>query len=402
MIMGTGAQGSTIAKRMQEEPSVEEIVCADYDMRAAEELEKSLSKATAVQVDAREVANIVAAAKGCELIINGLPPEFNMRVMDAALEVGASYLDMASAADENDDWINGVRIQLARDEAFKKAGLTALINCGSAPGIANVITREACELLDSVDTIDINVYEGVWTTRFIPFWWSPETAFQDMADEPVVYENGKFKIVPPFNRPEWVDFRGLGKRLMCDHHHEETATMGLLADEYLKGAQNIYFRYGGPGCDLAKRFWEMGLLSSEPVEVDGVEVVPMRLISKLTPPAPKYEKEIKEVIDAGIDVEEGVFLVRVDGIKDGEKVRVDSYVNVPGLRESFERAGISHEAYLTGQCAWIFTKMLIKGEVGQKGVLPPEVLEADARAYFLKEAAALDITVDQYIERRLS
>jgi len=402
MIMGAGAQGSTIAKRMQEESSIEKIVCADYDMRAAEELEKSLSKAKAIQVDAREVVNIVAAAKGCELIVNGLPPEFNMRVMDAALEAGASYLDMASAADENDDWINGVRIQLARDEAFKKAGLTALINCGSAPGIANVITREACEQLDSVDTIDINVYEGVWTTRFIPFWWSPETAFQDMADEPVVYENGKFKIVPPFNRPEWVDFRGLGKRLMCDHHHEETATMGLLADQYLKGAQNIYFRYGGPGCDLAKRFWEMGLLSSKPVEVDGVEVVPMRLISKLTPPAPKYEKEIKEVIDAGIDIEEGAFLVRVDGLKDGEKVRIDSYVNVPGLRESFERAGISHEAYLTGQCAWLFTKMLIKGEVSQKGVFPPEVLEADSRAYFLDEAAKLDITVDQYVERRLA
>jgi saccharopine dehydrogenase-like NADP-dependent oxidoreductase len=402
MILGTGAQGSTIAKRMQEEPSVKEIVCADYDMRAAQELEGSLSKAKAVQIDARRVGDIVAAAKGCELIVNGLPPNFNMRVMDAALEAGASYLDMASCADENDDWINGVRIQLARDASFKKAGLTALINCGSAPGIANVVTREACEQLDSVDTIDINVYEGVWTTRFIPFWWSPETAFQDMADEPVVYEKGKFKVVPPFNRPEWVDFRGLGKRLMCDHHHEETATMGLLANQYLKGAQNIYFRYGGPGCDLAKRFWEMGLLSPKPVEVDGVEVVPMRLISKLTPPAPKYSKEIKEVIDAGIELEEGAFLIRVDGLKDGEKVRVDSYVNVPGLRESFKRAGISHEAYLTGQCAWLFTKMLIKGEVSQTGVFPPEVLEAEARAYFLKEAAKLDITVDQYIERRLA
>ena len=39
----------------------------------------------------------------------------------------------------------------------------------------------------------------------------------------------------------------LGKRLMCDHHHEEAVTMGLLADQHLKGAQNIYFRYGGPG-----------------------------------------------------------------------------------------------------------------------------------------------------------
>ena len=313
----------------------------------------------------------------------------------------ANYLDMASFADENDDWINGVRLTLAKGEAFEKAGLTALIDCGSAPGIANVVTREACDLFDSVETIDINVYEGIWTNRFIPFWWSPDTAFQDMADEPVVYENGQFKTVPPFNRPEWVDFRGLGKRLMCDHHHEETATMGLLADEYLKGAQNIYFRYGGPGCDLAKHFWDMGLLSSEPVEVDGTEIVPMRLINKLAPPAPKYEKEIQEAIDSGLKMEEGVMLIRVDGIKDGEKVRVDSYVNTPGLLESFEKARISHEAYFTGQCGWLFTKMLIKGEVTQKGVFPPEVLEAKPRAYFLEEAAKLDITVDQYIERRL-
>ncbi len=401
MIMGTGAQGSTIAKRMQAESGVEEIVCADYDTRAAEALEKSLPKAKAVRVDAREVANIAAAAKGCELIVNGLPPSFNMRVMDAALQARAGYLDMASCADANDDWINGVRIQLARDAEFKKAGLTALIGCGSAPGVANVVAREACEQLDSVDTIEINVYEGVWTTRFIPFWWSPDTAFQDMADPPVNYENGKFKLVPPFNRPAWVDFRGLGKRLMCDHHHEETATMGLLADKYLKGAKNIYFRYGGPGCDLAKRFWEMGLLSSEPLEVDGVKIVPMRLISKLAPPAPKYEQEIREVIDAGIEVEEGVFLVRVDGLKDGEKLRVDNYVNVPGLRESFAKARISHESYFTGQSASLFVKMLVNGKVSQKGVFPPEVLEADSRAYFLKEAAKLDITVDQYIERRL-
>ncbi len=52
MVMGAGAQGSTIAKRMQEEPSLEEIICADYDMRAAQELERSLSKAKDVKVDA--------------------------------------------------------------------------------------------------------------------------------------------------------------------------------------------------------------------------------------------------------------------------------------------------------------------------------------------------------------
>ena len=62
---------------------------------------------------------------------------------------------------------------------------------------------------------------------------------------------------------------------------------------------------------------------------------------------------------------------------------------------------MSHESYLTGGCASLFVKMLVNGNVTQKGVFPPEVLDADARAYFLKEAAKLDLTVDRYVERRL-
>jgi saccharopine dehydrogenase-like NADP-dependent oxidoreductase len=64
-ITGSGARGSTIAARLQEEPGVEEIVCADYDLRAARELEENLSKARAVAVDATKLDEIVSAAKGC-------------------------------------------------------------------------------------------------------------------------------------------------------------------------------------------------------------------------------------------------------------------------------------------------------------------------------------------------
>jgi saccharopine dehydrogenase-like NADP-dependent oxidoreductase len=401
MVMGTGAQGSTIAKRMQEEPDVEEIICADYDPRAALELEKSLSKAKAVKVDASAVADVVKAAQGSELIVNGLPPEFNMRVMDAALEVGACYQDMASGPVENEDFVDAVRKQLARDREFKDAGLSGLTNTGSAPGVANVVTREAVDEFDNVDSIAILVYEGIWTKRFIPFWWSPDTAFGDMAAEPVIYRNGKFESVAPFNDPVMVEFRGLGVRRMYDHEHEEPVTMGLMADKYLKGVKNVSFRYGGPACELAKSLNDMGLLSRQPVELGGAQVVPMQLISKLTPPAPKYREEIQEVIDEGLELEEGAFLVRVDGKKDGEDLRIDTYVNVPGLRESFQKAGISHESYYTGQGASLFTKMFVHGKIDLKGVFPPEAFDADARAYYLREAAKLDITVDQIVQRRL-
>jgi len=400
MIMGSGAQGSTIAARLQEEPGIEEIVCADYDLRAAQELEKTLGKARAVQVNAKNLAEIVEAAEGCDLIVNGLPPDFNMRVMDACVAVGASYLDMASG-NEEDPFVDAMQAQLDRDREFADAGLTALMCCGPAPGIGNLITREATDKFDSVDTIDILVFEGVWTTHFIPFWWSPETAFGDMVAQPVVYKNGKHELVAPFNNPEWVDFAGLGRRRMYDHHHEEPVSMGLLADQYLKGAKNINFRYGGPGCDVAKSFYDMGLLSDEPVDVNGQKVIPIDLINMLTPPAPKYRDELEKVLEGGIESDEGIFLVRVDGKMAGKDVRIDSYLGAPGLKDSIEKAGLSHESYLTGQSAYLFTKMLVLGKIDQKGMFPPEALDAPARAYYLEEAAKFELTVDEVIERRL-
>ena len=51
MILGTGAQGSTIAMRLDEEPNVARIICADYNLEAAQRLEQKLTKATAVKVD---------------------------------------------------------------------------------------------------------------------------------------------------------------------------------------------------------------------------------------------------------------------------------------------------------------------------------------------------------------
>ena len=100
IVIGVGAQGSTIAKRMNDHPEVSEIICADYDSKAAEALSSSLSKARALQLDASDVNNVIRAAKGCDLIVNGLPLDFNLLVMEAALAVNASYFDMAGPMED--------------------------------------------------------------------------------------------------------------------------------------------------------------------------------------------------------------------------------------------------------------------------------------------------------------
>ncbi len=401
LVLGVGAQGSTIAKRLQDESAVEEIICADYDFAAADDLEKSLSKAKALRVDARNSDEIVKAAEGCGLIVNGLAPDFNMRVMDGALAVGAHYQDLASGPVSDIGFVEAVKRQLARNDEFKKAGLACLTNTGSAPGIANVVTREAVEKLDSCDRIEISVYDGIWSKKFIPFWWSPETAFGDMAAEPIIYRNGEFVRVPPFNNPEMVEFHGLGVRRMTDHEHEEPVTMGLLADKVLKGVKEVAFRYGGPGLELAESLYKMGLLSEEPIDAKGTKIVPMDIVSALTPPAPKYPHEIEAVLKEGMVSEEGAFRVRVEGEAGGRKLRIDCYIGGPGLTEAFEKAKITHESYLTGQSAFLFTKMFVNGKIGLTGVFPPEMFDTEMRRYYLTEAAKLDITVDEYVETRL-
>lgn len=403
IVIGVGAQGSTIAKRMNDHPGISEIICADYDSKAAQELSNSLEKAKALKLDARDVNNVIRATEGCDLIVNGLPLEYNLTVMEAALAANASYVDMAGPM-ESIGFVESYKLIFSEwHKKFEEKGLTALAGCGSSPGLANVLARESVDKMDTCDTIGIYVYEGMWTERFTPFWWSPEVAFGDMAFKTFRYENGSHITDKPFSRPVMMKLKGIERKVrMVDHEHDEPVTMGLLADKVLKGVKNVDFKYGGSGVELAEVLYKMGLLSTETVTVKDTRIVPMDLVLKLCPPAPKYSEEIKAIIDEGVILEEGAFLVRVDGHKEGSPVRIDGYVNAPGLVESFEKAGLSHEAYLTGQCASVFVKLLVDDVFVEKGLFAPEQLHAASRHYYFQELAKLGVTVDEIIERKLS
>jgi saccharopine dehydrogenase-like NADP-dependent oxidoreductase len=398
VVVGVGAQGSTIAKHMDEHPDISEIICADYDIKAAEELKNTLTKVKALQLDARDGKRVAQVAEGCDLIVNGLPLEFNLIIMQAALAVNASYFDMAGPM-EDMGFVESYQLLFSEwHEKFKEKKLTALVGGGSSPGLANVIARESVDKLDTCDTISICVYEGLKTRRFTPFWWSPEVAFGDMAYKTFRYENGLHVTDKPFSRPVMMKFKGIDNEVrMVDHEHDEPVTMGLMADKVLKGVKNVEFKYGGTGVEISELLYNMGLLSREPRLVKGAVVTPMDLVLDLCPPAPKYPDEIKAIIDEGILTEEAAFLVRVDGHQNEKPIRIDSYANAPGLVESFELSKLSHEAYMTGQCAAVFVKMMVENIFSKKGVYVPEQLDAATRACYFEELAKLGVTVDETV-----
>jgi len=66
--------------------------------------------------------------------------------------------------------------------------------------------------------------------------------------------------------------------------------------------------------------------------------------------------------------------------------------------EAFETSGLSHEAYITGQCAAVFAKMMVDEAFTLKGLFVPEQLHAEARRYCFRELVQLGITVEKKIE----
>ena len=96
MVCGCGAQGSTICRKLDQEPNVSEIICADYNLSFAEAVCSLMKKGIAKQVNGANVDEIVKTAEGCDLIVNTMPLDFGVNVLEVTIRVKANYQDLAA------------------------------------------------------------------------------------------------------------------------------------------------------------------------------------------------------------------------------------------------------------------------------------------------------------------
>ena len=395
LILGNGAIGSTVARCMDQEPNVSEVICAGRDPKTIDKLARELKKGRAVQVEAHNMRQILDAAQGVDLIVNALPIEFAPNALEAALEAKTNYQDFAATDVLAEKWADSIELMYTEySRRFEKIGKTAIIGTGSAPGLICVAARNAMRYLDSCETIWNIVYEGVEAKRFLPFWWSPVTALTDMSNDAYAFENGRLIRTKAFSKPIFRKYDYLDQEVrLVEHAHDEPLHMGMNAQKYFKGVQNVYFKYGGSGMEFAEPLYRAGLLSKTPEDVDGVQVIPFHLVLQHIPPAPRYKEEIQEILKEGLVSDSGAMVVEAIGIKDGKKVLIETHVFAPGLVESFQKAGISSEMYLTGKAGALFTKMFVNDLYTQKGLISSDMLTEEQNDYYLKCAADLGITL---------
>jgi saccharopine dehydrogenase-like NADP-dependent oxidoreductase len=388
LVVGAGAQGGPCSAILAGEESVTEIRLGDIDydlaLRAAQKV--GSQKITPLKLDASDKGALIKAAEGVDVIFNLTLLKYNHIIMEAALAVRAHYVDTACSTKFLQHWITGAEPNYHQD--FIKIGKTALVGCGFAPGIANILSRYACDQMNRVRKIVIRAGRAYPKDpdEVVSAWkptWSPEILLEDYAEEPMILTGGEFVEVPIFSNPETHTFpEPIGDLLLSSHSHEEPY---LMAKFYMdKGLQELDFKY--PVDKIVGAFIKMGFADDREIEVKGVKIVPRDVLMHLVKrPGNKFFGENEETI---LQSElTGIMDIDVEGEMEGEEILYrNSYRFTDGPNKKRQRQ--LYKAYGTTMVhvslpALAGAKMCLSNQA-PSGVISPDSL--DTKLFFERMA----------------
>lgn len=382
---GAGAMGQVAVRDLAESQPVSEVVIADASLERAERVKRLIgsAKIKTALVDLNNKAGLVTVLKGAVVVINSTPYQFNVAVMEAALEAGCNYVDLGGL-------FHVTRTQLELDKRFKDKNLLAVPGMGAAPGMTNVMAAHAASELDSIESIDMIVAGVDFNKSSHPFLppYALDTILDEYALEPMVFEDGRFQAKPPMSGESYVDLpQPVGRVQAFLTLHSEIATLPLSYQS--RGIRGATYKLGLPAefHERAKFLVELGFGATKELKVDDVSVKPRRMLAKLI-----------ESHDVAVAEPDDCEVIRVDvkGSRSGRQtlVRMESIVN---SRSDWK---VSCGALDTGVPPSIVAQMIGLQVIKQTGVVAPELC-VSPKLFFL-ELAKRAIPMRKLIDETLT
>ncbi|MGK5442942.1 saccharopine dehydrogenase family protein [Micromonospora sp. URMC 105] len=376
LLVGAGGVGSAAVAIAARRSFFETMVVADYDLgRAERAVSGHGDRFVAAKVDAASAEAVAALCREHRIthVLNAVDPRFVMPIFDGAAAAGADYLDMAMSLSHPHPSRpyaeTGVKLgddQFAAADRWAAAGRLALCGIGIEPGLSDVFARYAAdELFAEID--EIGVRDGANLTvdgyDFAPSF-SIWTTIEECLNPPVVWEADRgWFTTEPFSEPEVFDFpEGIGPVECVNVEHEEV----LLIPRWVK-AKRVTFKYGlgDEFIEVLKTLHKLGLDSTAPVTVRGVEVSPRDVVAACLPDPATLGEKMRGKTCAG---------TFVTGLgKDGAPRQVYLY-HVVDNEWSMREYGHQAVVWQTAVNPVVALELLATGAWSGAGVLGPEAL----------------------------
>ena len=286
LVVGTGGVGAAVAAVAKRRDFFEHMTFADLDAARPQALveREGDGRFAAAQADASDKDSLVSLLRETEAdaVLNAADPRFNPPILAAAFEYGCTYLDMAMTLSGPDVMLG--EEQLEADERWRERGQLALSGIGVEPGLADVFARYAADhLFAEIDEVGVRdgadlVVEGYDFAPTFSIW----TTIEECLNPPLIWEKERgFYTTEPFSEPELFEFpEGIGVIECVNVEHEEVVLVPREID-----CRRVTFKYGlgAEFIDVLRTLHKLGLDSTEPVRVRGVDVAPRDVVAAALP-----------------------------------------------------------------------------------------------------------------------
>ncbi|MES2178822.1 MAG: saccharopine dehydrogenase C-terminal domain-containing protein [Gemmatimonadota bacterium] len=355
LVLGAGLQGSACAYDLLRNPAVSQVRLADLRFDHLPEFLKPHSgpRLIPTTLDVRDRGAVLALMRDCDAVMSAIPYYFNLQLAECAVEAGVHFCDLGGNTEI-------VFQQKALADRAAEKGITIVPDCGVAPGMVNILAQYGIEQLDDVSSV--RIYVGGLPQEPEPplnyqIVYSLEGVLDYYTTESWVVRDGKRVHVAALSEREPVDFPSPAGSLEAFHTAGGLSTMAFRYEGQIPTMEYKTLRYPGHA-EMMEAIRSLGLLSLEPVDVKGTQVVPRDLFVSIVGPLLTKPKG-KDLL---------ALRVTVKGMKDGKPASrqfdlIDMYD---------EEHGISAMMRTTGYSLSITGQMQATGKVQPPGVWTPD------------------------------
>ncbi len=346
-ILGAGLIGTPMAIDLAKDNEFK-ITLVDYDRSKLEKV-KEYKNIIALEKDLSKKENIVDAIKDSDFVLNATPSSMGFETLKTVIENGKSVVDITFAEEDPREL----------SELAKSKNVTAIVDCGVAPGMSNLLAGYVNSILDKTENIEIYV-GGLPQKREWPYEYKAVFAPSDVIEEytrPARYiYNNETVVKEALSEAEIINFDEAGNL----EAFNSDGLRSLLFNIDAPNKKEKTLRYPGH-IEIMKILRETGFFSKNEIEVSGKKIKPLDFTSSLLFPQWEMKNEDRDIT---------VMRVIVEGEKENKKVKyqydlVDKY-DEPSQTSSMART--------TGYTATMAIRMLTNELYNKKGICPPEFI----------------------------
>ena len=348
-VLGAGMIGRTIASDLAKEHTV---TCFDLDAQNLDEVKNRNAAIQTVGADLSLFTEYENWFSPFDIVVTAVPGFMGYKTLEAVINAGKDVVDISFFPED----------ALQLNELAKQKGVTAITDCGVAPGVSNFIIGRYNEEM-KIDSFECYV-GGLPKERKPPFEYkapfSPVDVIQEYIRPARLVENGTIVIKPALSDREIIQFDEVGEleAFNTDGLRSLIYTMGHIPDMKEKT-----LRYPGH-IDLIIALQQAGFFDTIPLRIKEVDITPLDFTSKL------LVKEWK------LGPEEEEFTVMRVVVK-GENKTIEY-----DLLDRYDAATkTSSMARTTGYTCTAAVNLIAKKLFTEQGVFPPELVGKNKKCF---------------------